>query len=230
LSPGAADMGGMCGKFTQLASWQDVHAFSQPLTAAPADAPVVVATPMRFAQILRLDPDGRRELVPMRWGFCDRAAATPARPKHMHVRAETIDTRPTFAESFRSRRGVLMVQTFNEGEELPSGKTKQWTITPKDGRPIAIAVIYETWVNAAERLETFVQVTTPANALIAPVTDRMPAILAPADVPVWLGEVSATGQDLKARLRTFEDHGAWTIAEQSPPPKRPGKPEPAGLF
>jgi putative SOS response-associated peptidase YedK len=205
----------MCGKFTQLASWEEVHAFSEPLAAAPADAPVVIATPMRMARIVRLDGAGRRELAPMRWGFADRGA----RPRHMHARAETIDRLPTFAPSFRARRGVLWVHTFNEGEALPSGKTKQWTITPRDGRPLAMAVIFEEWANDAERLLTFVQATVPANALISRITDRMPAILESDDIPVWLGETAAPLADVKAVLRTVEDGGRWDMAEQGARPK-----------
>lgn len=57
----------MCGKFTQSASWQEVHAFSQPLVEkAPADE-VVTSTPMRFAKVMRLNADDARELAPMRW-------------------------------------------------------------------------------------------------------------------------------------------------------------------
>ena len=53
--------------------------------------------------------DGRRELVPMRWGFSK--PENPAfKPDHMHARAETIDARPTFAESFAERRGITFRQ------------------------------------------------------------------------------------------------------------------------
>lgn len=219
----------MCGKFTQLASWAELHAFSQPLAAAPPDAPVVVSTPMRFARIVRLDAGGARETVAMRWGFADRNAANPARPKHMHARAETIDTRPTFVDAFRHRRGILFVHTFNEGEELPSGKTRQWTITPRDGLPLAMAVIWEDWVNGEERLATYVQVTVPANATIAPVTDRMPAFLAPGQWALWLGETDAPPAQVKAALATFDDAGAWSIAPQESPAKKP-KPTPSDLI
>ena len=64
-----------------------------------------------------------------------------------------------------------------EGEELENGKTRQWVITPNDGEPVAIAVIFEEWRNGADSLLTFVMVTTPPNTLIARITDRMPAIL-----------------------------------------------------
>ncbi|ODT30519.1 MAG: hypothetical protein ABS54_02335 [Hyphomicrobium sp. SCN 65-11] len=126
-----------------MAPWQEVHAFSQPLVEkAPADV-VVTSTPMRFANVMRLNAGGAREHAPMRWGFADRKSATPLRqPKHMHARAETIDKLSAFRQAFSERRGVLMVHTFNEGEEIES-RTKQWIVTPSDGQPIAIAVIWE---------------------------------------------------------------------------------------
>ncbi|MEQ1781144.1 MAG: SOS response-associated peptidase family protein [Hyphomonadaceae bacterium] len=212
----------MCGKFTQMATWADVVAFSQPLVATPEHAPVVVSTPMRLAQVMRLGEDGRRELAPMRWGFSK--PENPAfKPDHMHARAETIDTRRTFADSFAERRGIVLVQTFNEGEALPNGKTKQWVIRPKDRKPIAIAVIWEEWQGPEGVEATFVMVTVPPNALIGCITDRMPAILREEDWSRWLGEDDAKSLDVKALLRTFDDEGAWEMSEQAPskPTKKP---------
>jgi len=206
----------MCGKFTQMATWNEVVAFSQPLTMPVDKSGVTTATPMRFANIMRLNAAGQREMVSMRWGFAGKDDAAPSRPKHMHARGETIDTKPTFAEAFAHGRGILFVNTFNEGEELPSGKTKQWVITPHDAKPIAIAVICEEWRSGAESLQTFIQVTTPANALISRITDRMPAILEEDDWPMWLGETDASPEDVKAVLHTFEDNGAWSMAAQEP--------------
>ena len=203
----------MCGKFTQRVIWTDI--VTCPGACATASE-TVTSTPMRMARIIRLNGEGERENVAMRWGFADRTAGNPAFPKHMHARAETIDTRPTFVSAFANGRGILLVETFNEGEELPNGKTKQWTITPRDGAPLAIAVICEEWRNGDETLWTFVQVTTPANSLIAPVTDRMPAILRPQDWPAWLGETDASLAEIKGLLSTRDDGGAWTIAPQEP--------------
>jgi putative SOS response-associated peptidase YedK len=221
LGKGSAQV---CGKFTQMASWREVHAFSQPLTVTPSQpTELIVSTPMRFAQIMRLNANGERELASMRWGFADKKANAPLRPKHMHARAETVDKLPTFATAFAQARGILMVHTFNEGEELPSGKTKQWVITPKDGQPIALAVICEQWHNGPDVLDTFVQVTVPANALIARITDRMPAILPCEAWSVWLGEARAPVEEIKTLLRTYEDGGNWSMTEQptSKPPRRP---------
>ncbi|MBL8552221.1 MAG: SOS response-associated peptidase family protein [Hyphomonadaceae bacterium] len=222
----------MCGKFTQMFTWAEVHAFSQPLVIKAEGDQVVTSTPMRMAHIMRLDETGARVMNPMRWGFSKKSAKAPVRPDHMHARAETVDTLPTFAPAFAASRGVLMVHTFNEGEELPNGRTKQWVITPKDGEPIAIAVICERWTNETEDLWTFVQVTTPANTLIRPITDRMPAILRRADLPVWLGEIDAPAAAIKALLATYEDDGAWDIAPQASgkPPRPAGGGAQADLF
>jgi putative SOS response-associated peptidase YedK len=78
-----------------------------------------------------------------------------------------IDTLRTFAQAFQEARGILMVATFNEGEE----------VTPKDRLLIAIAVICEKWTNGTDVLDTFVMATTPPNDFIARITDRMPPIL-----------------------------------------------------
>ena len=218
----------MCGKFTQMYSWQDVHAFSQPLGDKRDDDEVVISTPMRMAKIMRLGGNGARELVEMRWGFAGRDDTVPTRPKHMHARGETVDALPTFAQAFASARGILMVHTFNEGEELPNGRTKQWVITPQDAQPIAIAVICEEWRNGEETLQTFVQVTTPANTLISRITDRMPAILPREAWATWLGETDAPLADVKALLQTYEDGGNWIMTEQasSKPPRKPRSQKP----
>jgi putative SOS response-associated peptidase YedK len=218
----------MCGKFTQMASWAEVVAFSRPLTAMPDGEPVTVSTPMRIAKVMRLGEDGRRELAPMRWGF-SKPENPSFKPDHMHARAETIDTRPTFSEAFAERRGIVLVETFNEGEALDNGKTQQWVIRPKDRKPIAIAVIWEEWVGDTGAEPTFVMVTVPPNPLIARITDRMPAILRQDDWGVWLGEVDAPLKDVKALLRTFDDEGAWEMAEQAPAKSaKTTKPKPQG--
>jgi len=221
----------MCGKFTQLVAWEDALLFTRGLSAMPDDAPVTVSTPMRIAKIIRLGEDGQPEMAKMRWGFSKHGAASP-KPDHMHARGETVDSKPRFCDAFGERRGILMVETFNEGEELPNGKTKQWTIRPKDRKPIAIAVIWEEWQGEAESGVTFIQITTPANALVSKVTDRMPAILRQEDWPVWLGQQDATFAEVKSLLRTFDDEGSWEVSEQgaAKPVKAPPQKTQMDLF
>lgn len=204
----------MCGKFTQMATWKEVVAFSQPLSKIIDTDPVTVSTPMRLAKILRIGEDGRRELVDMRWGF-SKPGNNAFKPDHMHARGETVDSRPMFREAFLERRAICLVETFNEGETLASGKTRQWVIRPKDRKPLAIAVIWQEWEGETGALPCFIQVTVPANPLISRITERMPAILRQHDWPTWLGEGGASDAAAKALLCTFEDEGGWEMMEQS---------------
>lgn len=149
--------------------------------------------------------------------------------KVIHARCETIDKRPTFKEAFAQRRGILVVKTFNEGKEVPSSKpggkskTEQYVIRPRDDKPVSIAVIFQrvSEPNGATLWE-FAMVTTPNNKLIGTITDRMPAILQPADWTKWLGEESATAAELMAMLKPFE--GDWDMGPEKPDPPRPTHP------
>jgi putative SOS response-associated peptidase YedK len=59
----------------------------------------------------------------------------------------------------------------------------------KDRSPFGIAAIWENWKDPStqEWVRTFAVLTTSANALVARIHDRMPAILKPADYDRWLG-------------------------------------------
>ncbi|HEX4532869.1 MAG TPA: SOS response-associated peptidase [Rhizomicrobium sp.] len=217
----------MCGKFTQLLAWREARAFSEflPIAGGPQEA----VTPMRFAHVIRLDERGERETARMRWGFSSLHAKEPTgKPDHIHARAETIDSKPTFRDAFARARGILPVRSFNEGREITPSKTEQHTITPRDGKPLGIAVLWESWTHPSEgELLTFVMVTTAANTLIGTITDRMPAVIAPEHWGKWLGEEAATPAELKALLQPFEDD--WEMEAESKPPKwKPKKPDGQG--
>jgi putative SOS response-associated peptidase YedK len=213
----------MCGKFTQMLDWGALATLAEMHSVFGGAVETVM--PMRFATVVRLNDAEIRETARMRWGFVRMSANDPtARPDHIHARAETIDSKPTFRESFERRRGLLIVTTFNEGEEIAPRKTQQYTIMPRDDNPLAIAVVWERWINRNEdELLTFVMVTTPANALIGKITDRMPAVLPESSWPKWLGEEPATSDELKALLQPCD--GDWEMRAQTkanpPPPKKP---------
>ncbi|HTW33760.1 MAG TPA: SOS response-associated peptidase [Rhizomicrobium sp.] len=211
----------MCGKFTHLRGWQHVVAYADLVAATGGEVETVM--PMRLAHVVTLDEAGRRKVVPMRWGMVARNAKDPfSGTKHIHARAETIDTLPTFREAFAERRGLVALSTFNEAKEITPTKREQQVITPRDGKPLAVAVVWERWTRRVEgELLTFAMVTVPANRLIAGMTDRMPAFLAPEDWSKWLGERPASPEEIKALLKTVE--GDWDMRPQTktPPPAKP---------
>jgi len=216
----------MCGKFTQMVGWAELLALAE-IAAAP-DSALEAITPMRFADVIALGEGGRRETVRMRWGLVPAWEKDPlSGTRHIHARAETIDTKRTFRDAFARRRGLVVVHSFNEGKEITPRKTEQHIVTPRDGKPLAIAVVWERWTGRNEgALLSFAMVTVTANALISTITDRMPAVVAESDWPKWLGEMPASVEELKAILVPFEGDWEMQSAAKARPPKPP-KPQPA---
>jgi putative SOS response-associated peptidase YedK len=214
-----------------MASWAEIVEYSQTFSASPNDV-VLTFTPMRRCGVVHLGPDGERLVTPMVWGFTDRRSEGRRMVKNMHARGETVDTKTTWRDGFRFRRGFTFAKSFNEGKEIPvvdeegdlTGKTwtQQWTMRPKDGKPVLIGVIYDVFnVGNGEEFE-FAQVTVPANAEISRITDRMPLILDEADIELWLGETRAPTEEVKALIRTREfDPAEWEIGPEDPSKKPP---------
>jgi putative SOS response-associated peptidase YedK len=65
-------------------------------------------------------------------------------------------------------------------------------VTPNDGQPIAIAVIFEEWHTGPEALVTFVIVTTAPNALIRFASQTGCLLSAGEALATWLGETGAS--------------------------------------
>ncbi|MBI3676028.1 MAG: SOS response-associated peptidase [Proteobacteria bacterium] len=214
----------MCEKITQQSNWAELAELAEILGQQPA--PLETTTPMRFASVIRLNAQGKRESARLRWGLVTPSERDPnLGSKFIHARAETIDSKPTFRDAFAKRRGLLVVRTFNEGEDVGS-KTRQYIVTPRDGKPLAIAVIWERWHDPRGIvLDTFAMVTVPANALLSTITDRMPAMVADEDWKRWLGEEPASVEELKQILKTVE--GDWDMqpadAKKEPAPEKPKK-------
>ena len=205
----------MCGKFTAMASWRGVVAFSEPLTGTQDET--VIYTVMAPLPVIILDKaTGLRRIVPMRWGFPN--PKNPRVPQPIHARAEGIDRTPAFAEAFNDgQRGIVVFKTFNEGKELPNGRTEQWTINPGDGIPRGFACIWRQFDlgDAPMPMLACCMVTVPPSELVKSIpADRMPAILDDQDWAIWLGEKDAAADQVKGVLKTMENV-RWTTAPEA---------------
>lgn len=220
----------MCGKFTAQMTWREYVNLAGLGTDGGSGGPDLMDpekvlgtfTPMAASPVLHLGPVRQRRITPMRWGWYDHKLSNPLKGfKHLHARAETIDSAITWAEPFLETRGIVFCKTFNIGEEMPDGKTKQWVCSRADGQAMALAVLYSVWELAVQgTLKTFVMVTTEACAPLNMRDNRMPAILCDEDeIASWLGESGAPSAELKALLRTYE--GSLVIREQEAPAKAP---------
>jgi putative SOS response-associated peptidase YedK len=239
----------MCGKIRAKRSW----AATVDIAAAHADVAgdeTVALRVMANLPVIVFD-GGARMVLPMRWGFPD--PQDWRRPRPIHARAETIDSMPAFAAAFRDgRRGIVLAQSFNEApDDGKGGSGGQHVVTPAG--PVGLAFVWRRF--EMERFQekcaavfrpeprenkdgpalfACVMVTVPANRLLTGLpTDRMPAMIAPEDWAVWLGEEPAGPAAVKACLRTVEDT-RWTMTREeraaSTRRARPAVSDPGGLF
>ena len=58
----------MCGKFTQMASWKQVHEYAN-LFGAKVNDEVKTYTPQMAIPVVHLDRNGDRVISPMVWGL-----------------------------------------------------------------------------------------------------------------------------------------------------------------
>jgi len=131
--------------------------------------------------------DGQRQLEHHRWGFVPRWVPDPRRGRPLiNARSETAATKRTFKSAFAHRRLLVPASGFYEWER--SGKARlPWYFTREDGRPLALAGLWETWEDAdGEVLTNATILTTAANQLMAPIHDRMPVILPESAWEQWL--------------------------------------------
>ena len=144
--------------------------------------------PSQAIPVVRLDSSGKRVLGTVRWGLIP--SWTKGKPKHepINARAETLATSGMFRQAFERRRCLVPADGFYEWRKLDA-KTKQpMFVHRRDDGVFAFAGLWERWKPdpEAEPVDTCTIITTTPNELMAPIHDRMPVILDPADYARWL--------------------------------------------
>ena len=178
----------MCGRYTLIANAEAIRVlFGVPAFDERLVPPRYNIAPTQPIVIVRQGARGR-ELIPVRWGLIPAWAKNPDELSLMiNARAEGIADRPAFGGAFRYRRCLVPASGFYEWQARGRGRKQPYAARPKDSGPIAFAGIWETWQGAdGSEIDTAAIVTTDANALLAPVHDRMPVIVHPHDFERWL--------------------------------------------
>ncbi len=110
--------------------------------------------------------------------------------KTLNAKSETVFSLPSFKNSIREKRCMVLVDGFYEWRTI--GKQKYpYYIHTKDNEPFAFGGIYNDWVNkeTGEIINTFSIITTEANTLMAKIHNvklRMPLILTREIEQDWL--------------------------------------------
>ena len=202
----------MCGRFTLTAPPDQVASLFD-LPQEPVVVPRYNIAPTQPVAVVRMNSQkAAREWALTYWGLIPSWSKDPSIGARMiNARSETVTEKPAFRAAFKRRRCLVPANGFYEWQKQGKGKQPFYITTP-DGAPFAIAGLWEYWEGAdGSALESCTLLTTSANALMAPLHDRMPVIVAPEDYTQWLGsgrdETPQTLSQLQHLLRPYTDDG-----------------------
>jgi putative SOS response-associated peptidase YedK len=164
--------------------------------------------------VIRQSPEGKRVLHLLRWGLVPHWAKDPSiGAKLNNARGESVAEKPSFREAFKRRRCLVPANGFYEWKA--EGKIKQpYYINPKDGQPMAMGGLWESWKTPdGSILRTVCIVTVGPNAVMEPIHDRMPVIVPPERWQDWLAAPVEEIQSLVVPCQA-EVLQAWPVSRR----------------
>ena len=215
----------VCGRYTLASPAETVVACFGLDDAAdvPELAPRYNIAPTQAVAAVRALPgqaddpgaEPKRVLEMRRWGLVPPWAKAIAGPALFNARSETLPDRPAFRSAYRRQRCLIPADGFYEWRTV-SGRRLPFHIRRVDRRPFAMAGLHACWRPATgDPIESCTIVTTRANALLAPLHDRMPVILSPEAWRAWLDPRTEDTASLSELLRPAEASG-WVAYAVDP--------------
>lgn len=131
---------------------------------------------------------GKRALQMMHWGLIPAYSDKPKmNGETFNARAETVATNPAYRNAWKAgRRCLVVTDGFYEWRKTDK---QPFMIALGNKQIMAMAGLWEEWKRRdAEPMRSCTIITTEANAMMAPIHDRMPVILGAEDWAAWLGE------------------------------------------
>lgn len=167
----------MCGRYT-ISKAQEVLGTFFGAEFSETHIPIFNASPnQHLPAILDIQPD---KILPVLWGITPEWTHRKSRLL-INARAETVNVRPTFRESFEQRRCLVIADGFYEWQATKDGK-QPFRITMRSFEPFAFAGIWQ----VVDGEPAYVILTTEANEVTRPIHDRMPVIIENEEHDRWL--------------------------------------------
>jgi putative SOS response-associated peptidase YedK len=171
----------MCGRYT-VRSRGSAKFYGVPTSQLPLLVPRYNIAPSQDVPVI-VEHGGERELALFQWGLIPSWSKEPK--GFINARAETLEEKPSFSESFHRRRCLIPADGFFEWAR--SGRSKQpYYFQMKDESPFAFAGIWDKWRRDEVSMTSCAIITTRANELLASIHDRMPVILHSQSYDTWL--------------------------------------------
>jgi putative SOS response-associated peptidase YedK len=171
--------------------------------------------------VLAITNAQERPVVALRWGLVPYWAESASGMKltTFNARIETIATAPSYRDSTRLRRCVILADGFYEWRRSENGVKTPFWIHRVDEEPFAFAGLWDRWRArrpTEEDVESCTIVTGPANEFMAPIHSRMPIVLSDARAAAWLAPEPLAPSDALDVLIPDEAAPAWEMYAVSP--------------
>ncbi|MFA6027813.1 MAG: SOS response-associated peptidase [Patescibacteria group bacterium] len=171
----------MCGRYSLISSLNELKERFNVKKVSGQLTPRYNAAPSQ--QLPLIAGDAPQRIVLAEWGIIPAWMKDEKSIKRLiNAKAETIAEKRTFKQAAEKRRCLIIADGFYEWAEIPGTKKKQpFRLTLKNNSPFAMAGIYELKKDKNKQYMEFAIITVSANALMAKIHNRMPAILLPED-------------------------------------------------
>jgi putative SOS response-associated peptidase YedK len=189
----------MCGRFVMISDLSALEeAFN--IEAFSADVkPSYNIAPGR--EVAALVHDRVNRFVSFRWGLIPSWAKSPMIEKGIiNARSETVAEKPSFRDSFKKRRCLVLANGYYEWKKVGRNKVPHY-VCPVSQRPFGFAGLYDTWRSRdGGSLSTCTIITTESNELLRPLHDRMPVIIPKDRESLWLDDSATEEKSLLSIL------------------------------
>jgi putative SOS response-associated peptidase YedK len=176
----------MCGRFTLHTPEARIReVFHLEHTEPLGLTPRYNIVPSQDIPVVRESESGK-EMVLARWGLVPAWSKEPkTKYSTINARIETVAEKPTYRTPFKRRRCLIPADGFYEWKEIDGHKIPHH-IRMRDGGVFAFAGIWDRWEGDGEILDSCSIIVMPANEVMRPLHERMPAIVAQAHHDLWL--------------------------------------------
>lgn len=196
----------MCGRFTLTVSIEELidlfgieqltFEYHPRYNAAPGQ---MIATVIGH--------QGNKRMGQLRWGLIPSWSKDEKIGYQLiNAKAETLEEKPSFRESYLRRRCVIPADGFYEWKNTENGK-QPMRIMMKHKGAFAMAGLYDAWMSPdGRKIHSCAIITTSANALVGEIHDRMPVILRAGDIELWLNREIREASRLNGLLQPYPEN------------------------
>jgi putative SOS response-associated peptidase YedK len=152
----------------------------------------------------------------MRWGLIPAWVKDPRKITVLiNARAETVREKPAFKNALVRRRCLIPGDGYYEWHASERGSKRPYFIHRRDGSPVGLAGVAETWIGPnGEEVDSVAIVTAPASADLAVLHHRVPVTIGEGDFDRWL-DCRAHDVDAVMPLMRGPDEGEFVWHEVS---------------